>query len=98
MAVRKTKAKETHFPDHSDDLIRLKRIRGQVEGVERMISENRYCPDIMNQIRSVTAALRSVETLVMERHLRHCVHEAIEAKNERESNAKINELLALFGR
>lgn len=91
------KAKDDHqHPSHREDLVRLGRIKGQIEGVERMIEDNRYCMDIVSQIRSITAALRSAEGLVMERHLRHCVTDAINAKDERLTEAKISELLTLF--
>ena len=90
------KTKEMPGADHSEDLVRLRRIRGQIEGVERMIEEGRYCLDIVNQMRSIMAAIRSTEGLVMERHIRHCVKDAIEAKDPRGSEQKIDELLKLF--
>jgi CsoR family transcriptional regulator, copper-sensing transcriptional repressor len=83
---------------HREDLIRLNRIRGQIEGIERMITDGRYCLDIVNQIRSVMAAVKSVEGLVLERHLKHCVHDAIEAKDKAVVESKIGELLELFSR
>ena len=92
---KKAKSENAH-PSHREDLVRLRRIKGQIEGVERMVEENRYCMDIVTQIRSIMAALRSAEGLVMERHLRHCVTDAINAKNERLTEEKINELLTLF--
>lgn len=82
--------------DHSADLMRFRRIRGQIEGVERMIEENRYCVDIVHQIRSIQAALKSAEGLVLERQIRHCIHDAIEAQEPRRTEEKINELLTLF--
>jgi DNA-binding FrmR family transcriptional regulator len=95
-------AKTRHAPlkpaDHREDLLRLKRIRGQIEGIERMVDENRYCLDIVHQIRSVIAALKSTEGLVMERHIRHCVREATEARDPRLSEEKIEELLNLFSK
>jgi CsoR family transcriptional regulator, copper-sensing transcriptional repressor len=90
-------ANEPHA-SHREDLVRLKRISGQIEGIERMVAEGRYCLDIVNQIRSVIAAIKSVESLVLERHLKHCVHDAISAKNEAEVEGKINELLNLFSK
>ena len=98
MAKPARKHKESPAADHSEDLLRLRRIRGQIEGVERMIEDGRYCIDILNQIRSVMAALRSAESLVMDRHVRHCVKDAISAKNERLTEEKINELLTLFNK
>ncbi len=82
--------------DHREDLVRLRRIRGQLEGVERMIEDRRYCLDIVTQMRSIMAAIRSAEGLVMERHVRHCVKDAIDAKDARATEQKINELLTLF--
>ena len=52
---------------------RLKRIEGQVRGIARMIEEDRYCIDILTQIRAVRAALRSVEDEVLKDHVEHCV-------------------------
>lgn len=96
--MAKTKRITPKPADHREDLIRLKRIRGQLEGIERMIEEGRYCLDIVHQIRSITAALKSAEGLVMERHIRHCVREAIEARDPRLSEVKIEELLNLFNK
>ncbi len=96
--MSKTKADSKKPADHRQDLARLKRIRGQVEGVERMIQENRYCLDIVNQIRSIQAALRSTEALVMDRHIRHCVADAIQARDPRLAEEKINELLKLLSK
>lgn len=98
MAKAKTKKvkEDIKHPSHAEDLVRLRRIKGQLEGVERMIEENRYCMDIVTQIRSIMAALRSAEGLVMERHLRHCVTDAINAQDERLTEEKIVELTMLF--
>jgi DNA-binding FrmR family transcriptional regulator len=82
--------------DHSEDLVRFRRIKGQIEGVERMVQEGRYCVDIVSQIRSIIAALKSAEGLVMERHVRHCVQDAVHAKDTRLTEEKIGELLTLF--
>lgn len=95
-ASRAAKVKSLKNADHSKDLIRFRRIRGQIEGIERMIEEGRYCIDIVTQIRSVIAALKSAEGVVMERHVRHCVKDAIEASNPRQTEEKISELLTLF--
>jgi DNA-binding FrmR family transcriptional regulator len=103
MAVMKTsrpsKAKKrAEPPSHSDELVRLSRIRGQIDGIERMIKDHRYCPDIMNQIRSATSALRSVEKQMMHRHLEHCVTSALKSGNKAETAVKIRELMELFDR
>ncbi len=83
-------------PDHKADLHRLKRINGQVEGIGRMIIENRYCPDILIQTRAVMSAIRSLEASLLERHLNHCVKSAFESDDENESKAKVSELVDIF--
>jgi DNA-binding FrmR family transcriptional regulator len=104
MATNKklTEAKLTQllgdFPDHSNDLVRLKRIKGQVEGVERMIEAHRHCPDIINQIQAVVSSLLSVKNVMTERHLRHCVAGAIRANDAREMESKIKELMELIAK
>jgi CsoR family transcriptional regulator, copper-sensing transcriptional repressor len=86
---------ETH-PDHSRILPRLKRAQGQITGVERMISERRYCVDILTQLRAVRAALDAVEANVLENHIRSCVKDAIGSRSTRTSEKKIEELVKLF--
>ncbi|MEP6990817.1 MAG: metal-sensitive transcriptional regulator [bacterium] len=58
---------------------RLRRIEGQVRGLQKMVDEDRYCADIMTQISSVHEALRSVGRELMRNHLRHCATSAIKA-------------------
>ncbi|MBV71778.1 MAG: hypothetical protein CMH52_10605 [Myxococcales bacterium] len=85
-------------PDHSANLNRVKRIRGQIDGIERMILDNRYCPDILNQTKAVGSAIRSLESSLLKRHLEHCVANAFEQSDEVERGKKINELLEIFSR
>src|SRR3954452_654875 len=59
------------------NLKRLRRIEGQVRGLQRMVEEDRYCADILTQIASVHAALRGVGRELMRNHLRHCAADAI---------------------
>ena len=61
------------------NLTRLRRIEGQVRGLQKMIEEDRYCVDVMTQISSVHEALRSVGRELMRNHLKHCATSAIEA-------------------
>ena len=67
-----------HGYEHSKDELtkRLRRIEGQVRGLQRMIDEDKYCIDIVTQVSSVTSALRSVALTLMDEHLSHCVSEA----------------------
>lgn len=85
-------------PSHSAEIARLKRIKGQVEGVEKMIVEKRYCPDIIVQIRAVRAALLALEGSVLKTHLRHCVKDALQTKDSVKSEEKIQEIIELLAR
>lgn len=99
MRQSKNKTSASHpkaHPDHKAQLQRLNRIKGQVEGVGRMISEKRYCVDIMTQIRAARAALKSLEAEVLETHLKHCVIDAFNSKGMAQKNAKIKEIIELF--
>lgn len=82
--------------DHTSQLNRLKRIKGQVDGVERMIRERRYCPEIAQQIKATRSALRSLECLIVEGHLQHCVKQAIHSKDPAVVQTKLNEILQLI--
>jgi len=85
-------------PRHKDCLTRLSRIEGQVRGVSKMIEEERYCIDILTQLRAIRAALGKVETEVLKDHADHCIADAISSGGEDEQRKKFNELIELFGR
>lgn len=82
--------------DHTAELKRLSRIKGQVEGVERMIIDRRYCPEIVQQIKAIRSALKSLEASVIEGHMRHCVKEAIESRDAHVTEQKIEEIILLL--
>ncbi len=94
------KKKQPHAShhDHGQENGRLNRVRGQIDGIQKMIDEHRYCPEIITQLRAARAALRSIESSIMERHLRGCVQGAMSSKNPAEAEAKIRELIQLFGK
>jgi CsoR family transcriptional regulator, copper-sensing transcriptional repressor len=77
------------------NVTRLRRIEGQVRGLQKMVEEDRYCADIMTQISSVHEALRSVGRELMRNHLKHCATSAIRSGPE-EANAMYDELLELM--
>ena len=79
------------------NLVRLRRIEGQVRGLQKMISDDRYCADIMTQIVSVQEALRAVGRELLRNHLRHCAAAAIRG-SDAEANAMYDELIDLFDR
>jgi CsoR family transcriptional regulator, copper-sensing transcriptional repressor len=62
--------------DKDNYLRRLKRVEGQVRGLERMIEEDTYCVDVLTQISAVTSALRSISLGLLDEHVRHCVANA----------------------
>jgi DNA-binding FrmR family transcriptional regulator len=75
---------------------RLKRIEGQVRGVQRMVDEEAYCVDVLTQIASVVSALEKVGTILLKDHVEHCVRESI-VKGE-DADEKIEELTAAVER
>ena len=77
-------------------LRRLSRLEGQVRGIARMVEEDRYCVDILTQIAAARAALKGVETLVLENHAAHCVEEAIASGDAADQRAKFEELIGLL--
>ena len=80
----------------SSNLKRLRRIEGQVRGLQRLVEEDRYCADILIQISSVQEALRSVGRALMKNHLRHCASEAIRDAAPGRAEAMYKELLNLM--
>jgi CsoR family transcriptional regulator, copper-sensing transcriptional repressor len=76
---------------------RLRRIEGQVRGLQRMIDEDRYCIDVLTQISSATRALQSIAMTMLDDHVRHCVRDAIDQGPET-ADEKVEEALAVIGR
>ena len=93
-----TSARKAHGTDPDlkvSNLNRLRRIEGQVRGLQQMVEGDRYCADIITQIAAVHKALRAVGRQVMHNHLRHCATDAIRA-GEDEADAMYRELLDLM--
>jgi DNA-binding FrmR family transcriptional regulator len=90
--------KKHSHPDHGKELSRINRIVGQLEGVKKMIEEQRYCPDIITQLRAASSATKSLEATILEAHLESCVAEAFESGNNNDQKEKIGELIRLFKR
>jgi DNA-binding FrmR family transcriptional regulator len=76
---------------------RLRRIEGQVRGLQRMVEQDRYCADILVQISSVEEALRAVARELLRNHLRHCVRDAVR-KGPDQAERAYEELVQLFDR
>lgn len=75
---------------------RLRRVVGQVEAVGRMIDDDEYCVDIMMQLSAATGALAKVGEIVLEKHLRTCVADAMESGDPTERDEKLDELIKIF--
>ena len=93
MANRKAVGVDTDIK--ARNLKRLRRIEGQVRGIQRMIEDDRYCADIMMQVSSVHEALRGVGRELMRNHLKHCASTAIRA-SDAEANEMYDELIDLM--
>ncbi len=77
---------------------RLNRVEGQVRGISRMIEQERYCIDILQQMQAIRAALARVEDAILKDHAATCIESAIASGNEIEQRAKFSELVDLMGR
>ncbi len=80
-----------------DYLNRLRRIEGQIRGLQRMIDDERYCIDVLTQISSTTKALQSVGLGLLDEHLHHCVADAARTEPD-QGEAKIDEAVAAIAR
>ncbi len=88
----------TTNPSHRDEIVRLKRIEGQVRGVQKMIEEGRYCIDILTVLASIAAALERVEDGILARHLQTCVRQSMTAGSAADRGKKIDEVIDLLGK
>lgn len=75
---------------------RLRRIEGQIRGLQRMVEEDRYCADILTQVSSAQEALRAVARALMRNHLTHCAAQAIRTGSAEERQAMYDELLEMI--
>lgn len=90
--------KKKIYPSHKEDLSRLNRVSGQIDGIRKMIENGRYCPEILIQLRAARSALKGIEINILERYLSTCVSNAFASDNKKEKDEKIAELLDLFKR
>lgn len=83
---------------HNEQIKFLKRIEGQIRGIQHMIEEKRYCIDIINQMRSIGGALRRVEDEIFKKHVEGCVVGTLKGKSEAEKLKKINEIVDIISK
>ena len=83
--------------ERTGDIVRrLKSAEGHIRGIERMVEEDAYCIDVVNQIVAVQCALKKVSGLVLDRHLHSCVTHAIQGSDEEKKERVLSELLDVF--
>lgn len=85
-----------HSTTHEETLHRLRRIAGQVQGIQRMVEEKQYCIDILTQIQAARSALRAVELQILKKHVDHCVRDAFASGSPAEADRKMDELLQVL--
>ena len=92
------KTKKRSEKEYKDLMNRLKRIEGQIRGIEKMVEEDRYCIDILMQSSAVSAAMNAFNRELLERHIRGCVADNIREGSEEEAGEVIEELVATVQR
>ncbi len=86
-----------YVDDKSNHLKRLRRIEGQIRGLQRMVEEDKYCIDVLTQVSAATSALESFALTMLDEHLRHCVSHAVQEGGQ-EADDKIAEASAAIAR
>jgi CsoR family transcriptional regulator, copper-sensing transcriptional repressor len=98
MAVTQGSPAGKGYQASKDDLLaRLARVKGQVGGVERMVEEDRYCIDVLEQVSAATRALQAVALQLLSEHMAHCVADAVKSGGS-EAKAKLDEASAAIAR
>ena len=83
---------------HKDQLVFLKKIEGQIRGIQRMIEDKRYCVDILTQLHSIVGAILRVEDKIFKKHLEGCVSRALKGKSDIDKQKKIEEVMSMLKR
>jgi DNA-binding FrmR family transcriptional regulator len=86
----------SYLKDKQSILLRLRKMEGQLKGIQRMVEEDKYCVDILNQLSSVIAASRKVSTIIMKDHIRGCVRDTL--THDGHSDEHIDELITVVER
>ena len=86
------------YPSHQEELIRLRKIEGQIRGAQKMIEEGRYCVVILQLLGSIQGAIGKVEDQILRRHLKGCVSHAVRSGSPKARNEKFNEIVELLAK
>ncbi|MDB4042084.1 metal-sensitive transcriptional regulator [Methylophilaceae bacterium] len=89
---------ETKHPNYEKHITRINKVTGQLNGIKKMIEERRYCPEIITQLKAVSSACKSLEIIMLQKHLESCVAEAFHSKDKNIQDEKIKELTDLYKR
>jgi len=81
---------------HEEELVRLRKIEGQIRGVQRMIEEKRYCIEILTQLSSIVGAIQSVEENILNRHLQGCVQYSFNKGSREDRKKKMEEIMEVL--
>jgi len=81
---------------HKESLNALRRVEGQIKGIQNMVNDEKYCIDIINQIYASVHALHTVAEKIFAKHIGHCVKDALSGKSEREKDKKIHEIMKVI--
>ena len=81
---------------HENALRRLKNVEGHIRGIERMVEEDTYCIDVINQIQAVQAALSKISTMILNEHLNSCLITAVRGENVDERERVLKEIADVF--
>ena len=83
-------------PCHKEQLTNLRRIEGQIRGIQGMVEEGKYCVDILNQIKAVKNSITAVEGKILKTHLRECIKNSLKGDNE--FDVKMDEIMKVLKR
>ncbi len=86
----------SYSKDKKEILVRLRRMEGQLKGIQRMVDEGKYCVDVLNQLSSVIAATHKVSAIILKDHIRGCVRDAL--TRDEHGDDYVNELVAVVER
>lgn len=83
-------------PSHTSEISKINRVIGQLEGIKKMIGDNRYCIEILQQLKAARGASKNVELSILKRHMEMCLIKVVKSQDEVELHNKINELQSLI--
>lgn len=87
---------ENKHPSHLSEIGKINRAIGQLEGVKKMVEDNRYCVEILQQLKAVRSAIKNIEQSVLKKHMHMCLLTASKSSNEEDILTKIEELQSII--